>query len=141
MARRMASWMILVFLAVLSEVRATNFCKQVVEPSGYGCTEYTVQTSDGFVLVLHRLERIDSMIGDGHRGIPNSPGDSSLKQAGPAPSNATHNASSSSTPITQSSPSNYSANPEVRPHTRNHPILRCAILTLFCVKVTEIFLI
>ncbi|XP_073389675.1 triacylglycerol lipase 1 isoform X2 [Physcomitrium patens] len=38
---------------------ATAFCKQVVEPLGlYDCEEFTVQTDDGFVLVLHRLSRM-----------------------------------------------------------------------------------
>lgn len=39
---------------------ASSFCEVVVEPLGYGCAEFAVQTADGFVLALHQLSRINS---------------------------------------------------------------------------------
>ncbi|XP_024362791.1 triacylglycerol lipase 1 [Physcomitrium patens] len=45
----------IVLLATPVRVESAAFCGQVVEPLGYGCEEFTVQTDDGFVLALHRL--------------------------------------------------------------------------------------
>ena len=63
---RMMNWPLVLFMFVLfvalNGVRASNFCQLVVEPFGYGCAEYTVQTSDGFVLLMHRLSRIHGLI-------------------------------------------------------------------------------
>jgi hypothetical protein len=77
MALRMAKLWMIVLPVMLHGVTATNFCEQVVEPIGYGCTEYSVQTDDGFVLVMHRLGRIDSvLVRDGHTGAAHPPVDS-----------------------------------------------------------------
>ncbi|KAG0558874.1 hypothetical protein KC19_10G060900 [Ceratodon purpureus] len=46
---------------------ASSFCQQVVEPLGYGCREFTVKTEDGFVLAMHRLSRISSLVASGGR--------------------------------------------------------------------------
>lgn len=66
----------LLLLAVLDGVRATSFCQKVVEPFGYGCAEYSVQTDDGFVLVMHRLSRVHSLVGKGHTDTAQPPVDS-----------------------------------------------------------------
>ena len=50
---------------VLDGAGGSDFCELVVEPLGYGCTEFSVETDDGFVLVMHRLSRIQSLVGDG----------------------------------------------------------------------------
>lgn len=93
MALKMVTVRIFLLLAVLNSARASGFCKHVVEPLGYGCAGFTVQTRDGFVLALHRLSKTNSLTGiSGARspaGAPVSPptGDRNVSEAsGPAPS-------------------------------------------------------
>lgn len=67
MALRMANFLLaLMLLAVFEGAWATNFCVKVVEPFGYGCTEYSVETDDGYILVMHRLSRADSFMANRH---------------------------------------------------------------------------
>lgn len=61
---------IFVLLAVLHGARASSFCQHVVEPLGYHCAEFTVQTGDGFVLALHRLSKTASLLGNGRASSP-----------------------------------------------------------------------
>lgn len=93
MALKMVAVRIFLLLAVLYSARASGFCKHVVEPLGYGCAEFTVQTSDGFVLALHRLSKSNSLTGNrGARSPAGTPvssptGDRNVSEArGPAPS-------------------------------------------------------
>lgn len=86
---------VFVLLAVLRCVRASSFCQQVVEPLGYGCAEFTVQTGDGFVLALHRLSKSGSLTGYNRADSPASTpafapspaqGNRDVEAYGPAPS-------------------------------------------------------
>lgn len=90
-----------VLLAVLmSSVRATSFCQQVVEPLGYDCEEFTVETGDGFVLVLHRLSQSGMLAGVTRPASPaGAPAPTQVgldvEVLGPAPSPLESNNSSS----------------------------------------------
>lgn len=60
-------------LAVFEGARATHFCSKVVEPFGYGCTEYSVETDDGYILVMHRLSPADSFMASRHTVTAQAP--------------------------------------------------------------------
>ncbi|CAK9857777.1 unnamed protein product [Sphagnum jensenii] len=63
-AIRLKMRMMMIMIMMEAAVRGETFCKQVVQPLGYACVEYTVETDDGFVLVLHRLSHVKKLAGD-----------------------------------------------------------------------------
>ncbi|KAG0614399.1 hypothetical protein M758_6G173600 [Ceratodon purpureus] len=58
----------LLAVVLVHGARASSFCQEVVEPLGYGCTEFAVETNDGFVLEMHRLSRVKSLVQSADRG-------------------------------------------------------------------------
>lgn len=99
---------LLCILALLDGARATKFCQKVVEPLGYGCTEYSIQTDDGFVLVMHRLSGVDSLMGKGHTATTRLPVDSRNNGTGqgqPQSQGASDSAPSKKNPPTNSTSS------------------------------------
>ncbi|TKY50982.1 Triacylglycerol lipase 1 [Spatholobus suberectus] len=50
-----------------------SLCEELILPSGYPCSEYTIQTKDGFLLGLQRVSSFSSSLrlgDDGERGPP-----------------------------------------------------------------------